>query len=85
MSAKNRLIVVTGCFVDCPCSHHDNGGGFCADSWRCNMMDKLIQDGDDYKISKWDNGKRLIHPDCPLKKTDMAKPKSQEFEVEEEE
>jgi hypothetical protein len=44
----------------------------------------LIQDGDDYKISKW-NEKFKIHPDCPLKKTDMAKPKSQEFEVEEEE
>lgn len=78
---KNRLIVVTGCFIDCPCSQEDNGGGFCEPFWKCEMMNKLIMDGNNYKVGKW-NEKLTIHPDCPLYKTDMEKPSKQTYMVE---
>ena len=85
--ANNRIIVVTGCFIDCPCAKYDNGGGFGASFCGCKMMDKLIEDKDTPGTNKWmykNDKKVLIHPDCPLKKTDLPKPNKQEYRVKDE-
>ena len=84
---KNRMIVVAGCFEDCPCAQKNNGGGFGEPFWRCIMMDKIIEDKDDNNTNKWmykNENRVLIHPNCPLKKTDIAKPKNQKYEVKKE-
>ena len=77
---SNRMIVVTGCFIDCPCMEYHSGEGYCSESWLCKMMDKTINDPDNWEISKWKQ-KAKIHPDCPLKKTPSARPKNQTYRV----
>lgn len=77
---SNRMIIVTGCFKDCPYKRHDDGGGHCSEFEMCDLMDKLIYDREDFdKVNKWRYDKKgnenLFHPDCPLRKTNLKKQK----------
>lgn len=63
-----KIIIVSGCFIDCPYCEYDSGGGYGEPFHRCSKMRRLIKDSDDYSVSKWIYVPGVtIHPDCPLK------------------
>ena len=65
---KNRIIIVTGCFIDCPFKKENSGMGHCAPFITCEKRKMVLEDQDDYKKGQWRREGKVIHPDCPLEK-----------------